>query len=106
MHACPRQQRTLACCFSHGRWKPSLRRALALLVFFALSQVAARAELLSGEITQDKTLSGTNTVQGTVIVRPGVALTIAPGTTMLMKAAAGLQINGRLIAEGTASSPI
>jgi parallel beta-helix repeat protein len=77
-----------------------------LLSVLALGLVATRAELVSGEITQDRTLSGTNTVQGTVIVRTGVTLTIAPGTTMLMKAAAAFEVRGRLLAEGTAVSPI
>ena len=77
-----------------------------LLILLSLAPLVAKAEIVSGEIAQDRTLSGTNTVQGTVIVRPGVTLTIVPGTTMLMKAAAALEIRGRLLAEGTASTPI
>jgi parallel beta-helix repeat protein len=106
MHAFPRQRR-LACLSNRDRWKVSfIRTAAVLLSFLASSLVAARAELVSGEITQDRVLSGTNNVQGTVIVRPGVTLTIAPGATMLMKAAAAFEVRGKLIAEGTAGTPI
>lgn len=106
MHAHPRQQQKLAC-FRRRLWKFSLLRFLVVLpVILAFGLTAARSELVSGEITQDRTLSGTNNVQGTVIVRPNVTLTIAPGTTMLMKAAAAFEIRGKLIAEGSAGSPI
>jgi parallel beta-helix repeat protein len=83
-----------------------MRLAAVALAVLVLDALTLRAELVSGEITQDRTLSGTNTVQGTVIVRAGVTLTIAPGTTMLMKAAAAFEVRGRLLAEGTTASPI
>ena len=83
-----------------------MRSAAVLLAVLALGHAAVRGELVSGEITQDRTLSGSNTVQGTVIVRAGVTLTIAPGATMLMKTAAALEVRGRLLAEGTAGAPI
>lgn len=107
MHARLSQQRAPASWNSRALWWLSrLRSVPVLLAIFALGSLAARAELVSGEITQDRTLSGTNTVQGAVIVRAGATLTMAPGTTMLMKAAAALEVRGRLLAEGTAASPI
>src|SRR5262245_8314207 len=107
MHACPRQKRALASLNWRVRWRHSPERFAAVaLAVLALGPLIARAELVSGEITQDRTLSGTNTVQGTVIVRTGVTLTIAPGTTMLMKAAAAFEVRGRFLAEGTTASPI
>jgi len=107
MRACPSQPQALPSLHSRAWRRLALIRYLAfLLAVFALGHVAARGELVSGEITQDRTLSGSNTVQGTVIVRAGVTLTIAPGATMLMKTAAALEVRGRLLAEGTAGAPI
>lgn len=107
MHACPRQPRASACFSNHVRWLHLLARTFVVfLSVWGAVPLKANAELISGEITQDRTLSGTNNVQGLVVIRPGVTLTIAAGTTMLMKASAGLEVRGKLLAEGTVGSPI
>lgn len=79
---------------------------MCAVAVFWMSDNGARAEIISGEIAQDKTLSGTNTVEGAVVVRAGVVLTITPGTTLLMKAGAGLEVRGQVVADGTESAPI
>tara|TARA_B100001939_G_scaffold180226_1_gene155403 strand:- start:5352 stop:6671 length:1320 start_codon:yes stop_codon:yes gene_type:complete len=78
-------------------------------------QEAANEYLLSGTLSEDKTLDAANiwTLQGRVIVPNGVTLTIPAGT--IIKATAGTGANasslviargGKLNAEGTASAPI
>lgn len=60
---------------------------------------------LSGAIASDRTLqaaAGPWQVTGAVTVPAGVTLTIEPGTTLFFEPGAGLVVNGRLIAEGTA----
>src|SRR6186997_1002845 len=79
---------------------------LSLLAFLLLGNVAAVAELISGTITQNRTISGSNTVQGKVTVPAGVVLTINPGSTLLMQASAEFEIRGQLLADGTAAWPI
>lgn len=81
-------------------------QTLLPIVILVWGKTAARAELITGTIAADKTLSGSNTVQGKVTVAAGVILTIIPGTTLLMKAAAEIEVRGRLLAEGTESAPI
>ena len=70
------------------------------------ARVSSFGATISGEIAQDTTLSGTNTIVGTVLVRPGVVLTIAPGATILLQANALLEVRGKLVAVGTAAAPI
>jgi hypothetical protein len=78
-------------------------------------QEAANEYLLSGTLSEDKTLDAANiwTLQGRVIIPNGVTLTIPAGT--IIKATAGTGANasslvvargGKLNAEGTASAPI
>lgn len=65
--------------------------------------------LAAGHITVDMVMypeAGPYRVTGDVIVDPGVTLTILPGTTVFFDAGAGLTVNGRLVAEGTADKPI
>jgi parallel beta-helix repeat protein len=81
-------------------------RVLSLLTFFILGNVAAVAEMITGTITQSRTISGSNTVQGKVTVPAGVVLTISPGTTLLMQASAEFEVRGQLLADGTAAEPI
>jgi parallel beta-helix repeat protein len=88
------------------RSSPGKPRVLSLLTFFLLGNVAAVAELISGTITQNRTISGSNTVQGKVTVPAGVVLTISPGTTLLMQAAAEFEVRGQLLADGTEAAPI
>ena len=84
----------------------SIRRVCSIVLLAAAISSLGRGETISGEITADRTLSGMNTVEGLVVVRAGVVLTIAPGTTMLMKAGAGFEIRGGLLADGAESAPI
>ncbi len=81
-------------------------RVLSLLTFLLPGNVPAVAELMTGTITRNKTLTGSNTVQGKVTVPAGVVLTITPGTTLLMQAAAEFEVRGQLLADGTAAAPI
>lgn len=86
--------------------RSSILRVISALLLFGIGTFAAIADTISGEITENRTLSGTNTVQGLVVVRAGIVLTITPGTTMLMQAGSGLEIRGQLLADGTESAPI
>lgn len=71
-----------------------------------LAAGTARAAVLTGTISQDTTLTGTNQLQGTVVIAPGVVLTFAPGSILQMRAAAVLEVRGQLLAEGTQTAPI
>ncbi|MGI8602940.1 MAG: right-handed parallel beta-helix repeat-containing protein [Verrucomicrobiales bacterium] len=71
-----------------------------------LAAAVSAQTTVTGSITEDTTWSGTVIVQGTVTVVPGVVLTISPGTSVLMKSAAALQINGQLLADGSQSQQI
>ena len=76
-------------------------RVLSLIATLLTGSTPAVADLVSGTITQHRTLSGSNTVEGKVTVPAGVVLTISPGTTLLMKAVSEFEVRGRLLAEGT-----
>ena len=62
--------------------------------------------LITGELTQDVTLSGTYVVSGAVTVPAGRVLTILPGATVLMTSGASIVVAGQLMAEGTQDLPI
>jgi len=64
------------------------------------------ANYFSGELTENTTWSGACVVEDTVVVPDGTVLQIEPGTTVLMKDAAGLLVYGQLLAEGTEDEPI
>ena len=84
-------------------------RFAALLVIGAfLSHPAAGQTVVTGDITQDATWPAAVTIQGTARVMPGVVLTISPGTIVRMRAAAVLEVNGRLLADGSeaAADPV
>ncbi len=62
----------------------------------------------SGRISSNDTWTNNNTylVTGTVILDPGVTLTIQPGTTVKFNGGFGLTVGGTLVADGTADQPI
>ena len=78
------------------------------VVFFAIlvgTAVPAANDVVE-ELTENTTWSGVCVVEGAVVVPAGVVLKIEPGTTVLMKDAAGLVVYGQLLAEGTEAEPI
>src|SRR5262245_48900258 len=81
---------------------------LAFVLCVALPADLARGttNLVSGTLTTNTTLSGTNLLQGTVVVTNGVVLTIEAGTRMLMNTNAALLVYGQLLANGTSNQPI
>lgn len=65
--------------------------------------------ILAGMISKDTLLSLANSpywVMGNVLLQPGYTMTIQPGVRLLFEDSRGIQINGRLIARGTASDSI
>ena len=86
---------------------PPFRFRLALVFCAALfSSITARGVVITGTISQNTTLTGVNQLQGTAVVAPGVVLTLAPGSTLQLRAAGVLEVRGQLIAEGTQAAPI
>jgi hypothetical protein len=64
---------------------------------------------VSGNLTEDTRWTADKSpylVVGTVTVDPGVTLTIEPGVSVLFGAGLGMEIEGRLLAEGTADRRI
>lgn len=61
---------------------------------------------LSSQITNDTTLNGIVFIEDTVTCSASVTLTIAPGTKLYFYDYAKLDIWGRILAQGTKSSPI
>jgi hypothetical protein len=82
------------------------RSKLWALCLAAFSTGSALAATLSGTLTNDTTLSGTNVFQGTVVVANGVVLTLNPGARVLMSTGAMLVVQGQLLALGTSNAPI
>jgi hypothetical protein len=68
--------------------------------------LSAATNIVPVLITTNTTLSGTNLVQGTVVVTNGAVLTIEPGTQMLMNTNANIVVYGQLLANGTSNQPI
>ena len=64
------------------------------------------ANEISGSLTADTTWSGVVLLAGTVIVPAGLAVTIDPGTYVLMRSGATLRVEGQLLANGTENAPI
>ena len=83
-----------------------IKSCAALLLLFSLLEVRAATNVISGDITSDTTLSGTNLLLGTVRIRPNVIVTIDPGTQMLMNTGAILRVEGQLLANGASNAPI
>lgn len=61
---------------------------------------------ISGAVPASVTWSGAVALDGAVSVAAGVVLTIAPGTYVVMKPGASLEVSGSLLAAGTESEPI
>jgi len=66
----------------------------------------AQTNVVSGILTTNRTLSGTNLITGTLVVTNNVVLTIGPGTQMLMNTNATVIVYGQLLANGTTNEPI
>jgi len=77
-----------------------------LSVVLTLSNVCAQTNLISGVLTEDATWSGTNLLQGTVVVPEGTVVIVEPGTLLLMDAGATLRVEGQFLADGTEPAPI
>jgi hypothetical protein len=85
--------------------QPSI--VLFLLVLFATCDGVAATNIVSGTIGTNLTLSGTNLLQGTVVITNGAVLTIEPGTRVMMNTNATLLVAGaQLIANGASNAPI
>jgi hypothetical protein len=84
------------------------KRLLVSLLGFALSlaQVPGLTNLMSGDVTNSVTWSGTNLLTGTVVIHSNAVVTIDPGTRLLMNTAAVLRVEGQLLANGTSNEPI
>jgi len=61
---------------------------------------------LSGELTGDTTWSGAVVLEDDITVPAGVALTVEPGTLVMMQDAVVITVYGQLLAEGTEDQPI
>lgn len=87
-----------------------IRQPLIIFLFIALlgtSGVVAVTNVVSGTIGTNLTLSGTNLLQGTVVITNGAVLTIEAGTRVMMNTNATLLVAGaQLIANGTSNAPI
>jgi len=68
--------------------------------------MSGATNLISGDVTNHATWSGTNLLSGTVTIQTGVVVNIDPGTRMLMNAGATLRVYGQLFADGTSNAPI
>lgn len=64
--------------------------------------------VLEGEITSDRTISGEVFMKGTVVVKNNATLTVLPGTVVKGGAGSSLFVlpGSKLIAEGTKENPI
>lgn len=80
------------------------------LVFGGLTfKPALAATEFKGIINADTTWTKANSpysLTGNVLVNQGVTLKIEPGVTVIFKSDYNIQVNGTLIAEGTANNPI
>jgi hypothetical protein len=80
--------------------------AVCLLALLSVGAVRGMTNLISSPVTNDITWSGTNLLQGTVVIQSNVVVTISPGTRMLMSTGATLVVNGQLLADGITNQPI
>ena len=64
------------------------------------------ANHISGELTEDLTLSGAYLVEDTITVPAERVLTVEPGTVVLMKNDVSIVVEGQLLADGTEERPI
>jgi len=80
---------------------------LFLLALVAPGSVKGATNVVSGTIGTNLTLSGTNLLQGTVVITNGAVLTIDAGTRVMMNTNATLLVSGaQLIANGTSNAPV
>lgn len=78
----------------------------ALATVFLPALLQATTNVLPASITANTTWSGTNLLQGAVIIQSNVVVNITPGTVMLMNTGATLTVYGQLLADGTTNQPI
>lgn len=84
-----------------------LSTVLLLTALFGMRNLPAATNVVSGTIATNLTLSGTNLLQGTVVVTNGAILTVEAGTRVMMNTNATLLVAGaQLIANGTSNAPI
>ncbi len=107
----PAPQGSCARCGAKKPWllpAESVKFKLLAICFALLSGVGARGatNLISGNVTNDSSWAGTNLLQGTVVIRSTVVVTIDPGTRLLMSTGATLRVEGQLIANGSSNQPI
>lgn len=90
-------------------YRPILPMISVLLILGFLMPIIGQAvygNIISGELTEDTTWSGTCVLEGTVTVPMDVILKIEPGTDILLKQNGSLTIHGKLLANGTENAPI
>ncbi len=61
---------------------------------------------ISGQLTEDTTWSGAVVIEGDVTVPADVALTVEPGTMVMMQDDVTIVVYGQLLADGTENQPI
>lgn len=86
-----------------------MKKVLTFLLLFISMYTAHAAIFISGAITTNTTWTKTNSpyiVTGNLTVDSGVTLTIQPGVVVQVDTVASFFIDGRLIAEGTATDSI
>ena len=77
-----------------------------LAVALMLTQASAATNFISGTVTASATWSGVNILSEGTLIPSNVVVTIEPGAQLLMELAAGLIIQGQLLANGTSNQPI
>jgi parallel beta-helix repeat protein len=82
------------------------RSIVTVVLALSAMQAPGATNIVSGVLTTNTTLSGTNLILGTVTVTNGVVLTIEPGTQVLMNTNATVIVYGQLLANGTTNEPI
>jgi parallel beta-helix repeat protein len=103
----------MLCLYSRKQLEHSIRLTLVFVLIIPLllasKQTAQAATSVGGPIITDTTWTLENSpyiVTASVVVSAGVTLTIQPGVTVKFDNGYSLQVNGGLIAQGTALQPI
>ena len=89
----------------HYNMKSKISRTITLFIFCVYCMVNA-AWATDQHITVNTTWSGTVNQTSNIIIDNGVTLTLLPGTQVAFSASAGIVVNGRLLAVGTATDSI
>jgi hypothetical protein len=76
------------------------------LTLFAAPFAFSATNVITGTITTNANWSGTNLLIGTVVITNSSAVTIEPGTQMLMNTGATLLVYGRLQVNGANNAPV